>query len=499
MPSESLPKNNFFSKLDNFCLAVGFEDVRLKTGFSYVLPDNVSLNTRFSRNVSLRIPFVSAPMDTVTEHKTAIGMAIAGGLGIIHRNLTPEEQEKEVARVKYHLNGLIRNPKFVLEDMSIENIENWRREKGYGFHSFPVLDKSGKLIGIITKNDFDFCSDHSKTAGEIMTRQVITLREGSNLNEAYVLMCAQKKKAIPLVDLEGKLTGLYVFSDLKRIKNMESDEYNLDERGQLRVGAAVGIGDDAFSRIERLVKLNVDVVVIDTAHGDTNPVIQTLGEIKRQYYNLDVVAGNVTESGSAERLIRAGADGIKIGQGGGSICITSDIAGVGCPQVTAVYNCSVACDRFGIPCCSDGGIKKTGDVPKAIGAGAWSVMIGKAFAGTEEAPGELVFREGRQWKEYRGMGSLEAMEKRGSQERYRSGKSGSIAEGVSGIVPYRGPLEEVLKQFVGGLRRGMGYVGAANIEELRRRADFYLRLGSSNFPTDLVVTHEPPNYTMGGN
>jgi len=496
-----LPKDKFFEKVSAQGFALTFDDVRLKTGYSSVMPDDVSLESKFSRNIPLKIPIVSAAMDTVTEHKLAIEIAKLGGLGIIHKNLTPEEQSFEVSKVKFYLNGLINKPKFVHEDDTVESIINRIKDKKYKFRSFLVLNNDKKLVGLLTGNDFEFCDNYNLKASEIMTTELITAKVGTTLDEAYEIMKKEKKKMLPLVNNEGRLCGLYVFSDLKRIKSGTSPMYNVDKNGQLRVGAAVGVGDDAFARLEKLVSQGVDVVVIDTAHGDSKLVIETLKEIKKQYSSIDVVVGNISESESAKRLIDAGADGIKIGQGPGSICTTRIIAGIGSPQVTAVYNCSKIADKTGVPDCADGGIRYPGDVPIAIGAGAHSVMMGGVIAGTDESPGETIFFKGRQWKEYRGMGSLGAMEKnKGSRERYNqkeTGKSELIPEGVEGLVPYKGKLSDVIFNFVGGLKRGMGYVGARSIDELREKADFHMITASGqkeSHPHDLEVIKEAPNY-----
>jgi IMP dehydrogenase len=490
-------KDKFFGQMERLRLALTFDDVRLKTAHSTVMPDDIDVSTRFSRNVPLKIPIVSAAMDCVTEHKLAIELAKLGGIGIIHRNLSPEQQSMEVKRVKYHLNGLIEKPICVQEDETIGEILDMKKNKGYGFSTFPVL-KGKKFVGLLTQNDFDFCTDHNKPAKEVMTKDVITTGKDTSLDKAYEIMIKNKKKVLPLVN-EGTVHGMYVFSDLMRIKSGYSTMYNLDDKGQLRVGAAVGVGKDALARIELLMP-RIDVAVIDTAHGDTKKVIKTLHEMKKRYPSLDVVAGNTSEAESAERLIKAGADGIKVGQGPGSICTTRIIAGIGMPQVTAIYNTSKVADKYGIPICGDGGIRYSGDITVAIGAGAHSVMLGSLFAGTSESPGETVFLNGRQWKNYRGMGSMSAMlDSKASRERYsQSGKTQIIPEGIEGLVPYRGDLKDMVYQFIGGLKRGMGYVGAANIDELRANADF-IRLSSAgqveSHPHDVRITKEAPNYS----
>lgn len=497
-------KKDFFARMAALDLSLTYSDVRLRTGYADVMPDDVLLESKFSRNVSLCIPITSAAMDSVTEHALAIELAKLGGLGIIHRKLGAKEQASEVARVKYHLNGMILRPICFREDQTIALILAVREQKGYTFHSFPIVDAHNKLVGVLTGNDFDFCDDVHVPAARVMTREVITAPEGTSLDEAYRLMQRHRRKVLPIVNAAGSVTALYTFSDVKRIVSGRSTISNVDARGQLRVGAAVGTGSEALERVALLQKENVDVVVIDTAHADSKPVITTLKEIKAAFPDLEIVVGNVSEAASVERLIAAGADGIKVGQGPGSICTTRIIAGIGCPQVTAVYNCAQAADRHGVPICADGGIQHSGDVPIAIGAGAHSIMLGSLLAGTKEAPGGTIFFKGSQWKAYRGMGSLSAMlESASARERYQqtsTGKSHLVPEGIEGLVPYTGELRDVLFQLVGGLRRGMGYVGAGSIEELRAKAEF-IRLSpasqTESHPHDITITKEAPNYRKG--
>ena len=496
---KSLPKDEFFQKIDELGEALTFDDVRLRSGYSETMPDDVDLASRFTKNVPLKIPIVSAAMDTVTEHEMAIGMAKLGGIGVLHKNMDAEQQAKEVAKVKFHLNGLIERPIFVFEKDTIAEILRRREEKGYTFHTFPVVNTSGKLVGIISKNDFDFCSDPALTVKEIMTKNVITAKAGTGLKEAFATMQKLKKKSLPLITAGNELAGMYTFNDASRIITKSRHNYNVDGKGQLRVAAAVGVND--LERAEILIANHVDALVIDTAHGDTASVIKTLKEMKRKF-NIDVAVGNVSEPDSALRLAKAGADGIKVGQGPGSICTTRIIAGIGSPQVSAIYKCARIADAYGVPVCADGGLKHSGDIPIAIGAGAWSVMMGGMLAGVKEAPGEVIFADGRQWKAYRGMGSIGAMEtNKGSRERYgqiSTGKKELIAEGVEGMKPYKGELEAVLFQYIGGLKRGMGYVGAANIAALRDKADF-LKITpagrAESHPHDILITKEPPNYS----
>lgn len=497
-----LPKDNFFEKMRSLGLSLTFDDVRLKTGYSRVMPDDIDLETRFSRNTPLKIPIVSAAMDTVTEAELAIELAKLGGIGVIHKNLTPEEQASQVGKVKCHLNGLIKKPICFKENDSVKYMLERKEEKGYTFHSFPIINNDSVLVGIITKDDFDFCENDNLRAKDIMTKKLVTAGKDTAIKKAYKMMYEHRKKILPLIDEHNHIVGLYTLTDLKRILAKGQEGYNVDKNGQLRVAAAIGVYDDAFERLERLTKENLDVAVIDTAHGDSKPVIETLKKIKRKYSSLDVVVGNVSEPRSVIRLIKAGADGVKIGQGGGSICTTRIIAGIGAPQVTAVYECSKVARDADIPICADGGIRYTGDITIALGTGAHSVMLGNLLAGTKESPGRIEFIDGRQWKSYRGMGSIGAMEtSKGSRERYgqrKTGKGQLIAEGIEGLVPYKGELKDVIYQYTGGLRRGMGYVGVANLKELREKADFRRMTNAGqaeSHPHDVQITMEAPNYT----
>ncbi len=490
-------RNAFFNKISDQGIALTYDDVRLTTGYSATLPDNVNIESKFSRNVGLKIPIASAAMDTVTEAEMAIEIAKLGGIGVIHKNLNAQEQASQVAKVKFHLNGLIEKPICFDENISIGEILAYKKEREFNFHSFLIVDSKQRLVGILTKNDFDFCEDHSLKAKQIMTKNVITGNPGIGLHEAYRTMKESKKKVLPLVDKDRKIVGLYTFSDVKRIAFGDSKIFNVDKNGRLRVAAAVGVYDDAFERVAKLISEKIDLVIIDTAHGDSKGVIETLKSLKKRY-DLDVLVGNISEPESAERLCRAGADGLKVGQGPGSICTTRVIAGIGKPQVSAIYECVKVAAKFGVPVCADGGLKFSGDIPIAIGAGAHSVMMGNMLAGTKESPGEFRFHQGVQYKVYRGMGSLGAMESnKGSRERYNQGKNDLVPEGMEGMVPYKGPLREVISQYVGGLRRGMGYVGAETIEELRTKAQF-VRITEAgkaeSHPHDIIITREAPNY-----
>ncbi|OQX01064.1 IMP dehydrogenase [Candidatus Parcubacteria bacterium A4] len=497
---EKIIKDAFFEKIEALGLALTFDDVRLRSGHSEVMPDDVNLESKFSKNISLKIPFVSADMDTVTESDMAIGMALLGGIGVIHKNLSPEEQAEEVIRVKHYLNGFISKPICVQGNELVRDVLARKAKNKYNFCTFPVVDVGGRLIGILSKTDFDFCLDTSLSVSKIMSAKVITAPEGTSLKEAYKIMTAKKKKVLPLLDEKEKVAGLYVFKDVQRVMMKNPAGCNIDKNEQLIVAAAVGVND--FERVDLLVKNKVNALVISTAHADTKSVIETLKEIKRNY-KIDVIAGNVSEPESALRLAKAGVDGIKVGQGPGSICTTRIIAGIGSPQVSAVYKCVRAVRGLGVPICADGGLRSSGDIVIALGAGAHSVMMGNMLAGTKEAPGEIFFKDGRQWKIYRGMGSIGAMESgRGSRERYRqadTGKKDLISEGVEGLKPYKGELEQVIFQYLGGLKRGMGYVGAADISEFREKADF-IRITSAgkteSHPHDIIITKEPPNYSL---
>lgn len=490
-------RDNFFRRVADQGLALTYDDVRLTSGYSATLPDDVSVESKFSRNVGLRIPIASAAMDTVTEAAMAIEIAKLGGIGVIHKNFSPHDQADQVAKVKYHLNGRIDKPICFDENTTIEEILRSREQRGFNFHSFPILDGGQRLVGVMTENDFNFCEDHSLKAKQVMTKNVLTGAVGTGLREAYKIMKENKKKVLPLVDKNRKVAGLYTFSDVKRILFGDSKTFNVDGNGRLRVAAAVGVYDDAFERLESLVKEQLDLVIIDTAHGDSKGVIETMKMIKKKY-DIDVMAGNISEPESAERLLKAGADGLKVGQGPGSICTTRIIAGIGKPQVSAIYECAKVARKYNVPVCADGGLKYSGDISIAIGAGAHSVMMGNMLAGTKESPGEFRFHQGIQYKVYRGMGSLGAMETyKGSRERYNQGKNDLIPEGMEGMVPYKGPLKEVLYQYMGGLKRGMGYVGARDIEELRDIAQF-VRITEAgkaeSHPHDITITREAPNY-----
>ncbi len=514
-PKEVKAKDLFFDIMDGQRIALTFEEVRLKTGYCETKPDDVLFKTKFSRRVPLKIPIVSAAMDTVTEWKMAVAIAKLGGLGVIHNNLSAKEQAEQVKSVRYHLSGLIERPITALASDTVEHVLNWLRAHNRTFHSFPVVDENGRLVGVLGHNDFDFCRDVTLPVSAVMTKDVITAPAGTTLDQAYEIMIRSKKKTLPLVDKQYGVAGMYVFSDVARNMSGSSAMYNVDDRGQLRCAAAVGIGDDAFQRIE-LFGRHVAAVVLDKAHADFRDYLWTLREIKRHDQPFDVVCGNISEPESAKRLVDAGADGIKVGQGPGSICTTRKVAGIGCPQVTAVHNCEKVIRGSGVPICADGGIAFSGDIPVAIGAGADSVMLGRLLAGTKEAPGDVIHHvvgvrsasgevvpQMVAVKVYRGMGSLEAMQERlGSSARYnQSGPAMKVPEGIKGAVPYQGEVEEVVYQLIGGLRAGMTYIGAATIAELQAKADFR-RITSAgereSHTHDVIMLAEPPNYRRSG-
>ena len=479
--------------------ALTFDDVTLVTQFSDFLPPEAQVATRFTRNVSLNIPFVSAAMDTVTEARMAIAMALMGGIGVIHKNLSAAQQADMVRIVKLHLNGLIARPVTFRDTATLREIRETCRAKGYTFSGFPILDGGDHIVGIVTSRDIRFAQDPDGPVREVMTREVVTAPPGTTLEKAYRIMRDRKVGKLPLVKA-GRLVGLYSYTDVQTLIRNVKPEYNRDAQYRLRVAAAVGPGDHA--RIEQLAEQDVDVLVVDTAHGHSRGVMDVTRWIKKRFPRVDVVAGNIATGDAAKDLLRAGADAVKVGIGPGSICTTRVVAGVGIPQVTAVYECARALGDA-IPVISDGGIRHSGDVSKALVAGADCVMMGGALAGTEESPGEKIIHQGRQYVVYRGMGSLDAMRAReGSRERY--GQAGVteeelVPQGIEGLVPYAGSVGRVLNQFTGGLRASLGYCGCRTVAELRARGRFCrisiagVREGHAH---DIKVTKEAPNYKL---
>jgi IMP dehydrogenase len=479
-------------------LAITFDDVLLVPSKSAVLPREVDLKTKLTKNIELNIPILSSAMDTVTENEMAIALAREGGIGIIHKNMSIERQTGEVDKVKRSESGMILNPVTLTSDKTIG--EALRMMEQFQISGFPVIDTNGLLIGILTNRDLRFDPDLNAKVGDIMTRtNLITAPVGTNLEQAEKILQRFKIEKLPVVDKNGKIKGLITFKDI--IKRRKFPFACKDKFGRLRAGAAVGIATDTLERVAELVKAGVDVVVVDTAHGHSQGVVDMVKKIKKQF-DVDLIAGNVATAAATYDLIDAGADGIKIGIGAGSICTTRVIAGVGVPQMTAIIECAKMAQRYKIPVIADGGLKQTGDVPKAIAGGADSVMIGGMFAGTDESPGEKVLYEGRSFKVYRGMGSLEAM-KEGSKDRYFQDVEDDVRklvpEGIEGIVPAKGPIGDTIYQIIGGLRAGMGYCGAKNIKEMKSKTRFVQITNAGlkeSHPHDIRITKEAPNYSM---
>jgi IMP dehydrogenase len=477
---------------------LAFDDVLLVPAASEVLPNDVSTRTRLTRELELAIPVVSAAMDTVTEARLAIALARIGGIGIVHRNLSIEDQVTEVDKVKRSEAGMVVEPVTLPADAPVsEALELMAR---YRISGVPITDEAGILVGILTNRDLRFETDTAQPVSALMTaRDLITAPVGTTLEEAEKILHRNKVEKLPVVDADGRLTGLITVKDIS--KRIEYPDATKDEQGRLRVGAAVGVGPDATERARALVEAGVDVLVLDTAHGHSRGVVQ-MAELLRSELDVQLIAGNIATAEAAEALIAAGVDGVKAGVGPGSICTTRVVAGVGVPQVTAVYECARVCAAEGVPLIADGGIRSSGDVAKAIAAGADCVMLGSVLAGTDESPGDVIVAQGERYKQYRGMGSLGAMKARGfSKDRYFQGDVEDVEklvpEGIEGRVPYKGPAQAVLHQFVGGLRQSMGYCGAATIEEMKERTRF-VRISAAGLqeshPHDVTITKEAPNY-----
>ena len=475
-----------------------FDDVTLVTQYADFLPHETSIKSKFSRNITLNIPFVSAAMDTVTEARMAIVIANMGGIGVIHKNLSIEGQANEVSKVKHYANGLIQNPVVFRDTDSIGHILQTKEEKSYPFSGFPILDSGNNLVGILTAKDLKF-ANANHLVKDAMTSNLITADSETTLDEAYTLMIKNKIGKLPLVNSENRLVGLYSFHDVDALHSGTEKGQNFDAKYQLRVSAAMSPFD--FERAEALFDAGVDAFVIDTAHGHSKGVIDTVKELKLKYPEIDVVAGNVGTGEGAKALMDAGADGIKVGIGPGSICTTRVVAGVGIPQITAIYEAARAV-KGEVPVIADGGIKQSGDVAKALAVGAGSVMIGSILAATEERPGEKIIHQGRRFVIYRGMGSLEAMKAgKGSRERYSQGNIDDtnklIPQGIEGRVPFRGEATDVLHQYAGGLQFSLGYCGARDIQELQEKAMMY-RVTAAGLkeahPHDIQVVRDAPNY-----
>ncbi len=473
--------------------ALTFEDILLVPQYSEVLPKEVDIRTKLTKNISLNIPFVSAAMDTVTEHRAAIKMARLGGIGIIHKNMDIASQAREVSRVKKSESGVINEPISLKKDATLADAEALMSE--YKISGFPVVDESEELVGILTNRDLRFEKDMSKKVKDVMTSsKLITAPHGISLDEAEEIFKTNKIEKLPLVDESGKLAGLVTIKDV--IKRKEFPNSFKDRFGRLGVGAAIGVGQ--LDRAEALIEAGVDVLVLDSAHGHSKGIIDTVKAIKEKF-DIDVIAGNVATPEAVEALVEAGADAVKVGIGPGSICTTRIVAGVGVPQITAIESCAKKGAELGVPVIADGGIKYSGDVAKALAVGASSVMVGSLLAGTEESPGDVIMYQGRQYKSYRGMGSIGAMQK-GSNDRYfQEGTAADklVPEGIEGMVPYRGKMSQVIHQLIGGLRASMGYVGAKDIPTFQERAEF-VEITSAGLKEshvhDVTITKEAPNY-----
>lgn len=481
--------------------AYSFDDVLLIPSYSEILPRDVDSTTRLTRNLTLNIPIVSAAMDTVTESEAAISMAREGGIGFIHRNMSIENQVMEVDKVKKSESGMIVDPVTIHPDQKV--FEVLQLMEKYRISGVPVV-KGDQLVGIVTNRDLRFETQMDKTISEVMTKDhLITVSEGISLEESKKMLHEHRIEKLLVVDQKGRLTGMITIKDIEKIKKYPNA--CKDRMGRLRVGAGIGVGPDMMPRAEALIKAGADVMVIDTSHGHSKNVIEATRRLKSTFSGLELIAGNVATAKAAEDLIAAGADGIKVGIGPGSICTTRIVAGIGVPQITAILNCKEISGKTGVPLIADGGIKYSGDITKAIGAGAHCVMIGGLFAGTEESPGETILFQGRSYKVYRGMGSIEAMRK-GSKDRYYQTEQEAdeklVPEGIVGRVPYRGSLSSNIHQLMGGLKAGMGYVGCASIEELRQKARFIKISGAGlreSHVHDVIITKEAPNYRVDQN
>ncbi|GAA4812294.1 IMP dehydrogenase [Litoribaculum gwangyangense] len=475
-----------------------YDDVLLVPAFSEVLPREVNIQTKFTRNITINVPIISAAMDTVTESKMAIAMAQEGGIGVLHKNMTIEAQALKVRRVKRAESGMIIDPVILSLDAKVKDAKRAMAEHSIG--GIPIVDETGTLKGIVTNRDLRFEHDNKRSITEVMTSEnLVTAAVGTSLQDAESILQEHKIEKLLIVDDNYKLSGLITFRDITKLKLKPNA--NKDAYGRLRVAAAIGVTADAIDRAEALVNAGVDAVVIDTAHGHTKGVVSVLKDIKAKFPKLEVVVGNIATGAAAKYLVEAGADAVKVGIGPGSICTTRVVAGVGFPQFSAVLEVAAAIKGSGVPVIADGGIRYTGDIPKAIAAGADTVMLGSLLAGTKESPGETIIYEGRKFKSYRGMGSVEAM-KEGSKDRYFQDVEDDIKklvpEGIVGRVPYKGDLYESIHQFIGGLRAGMGYCGAKDIANLKEIGQFVKITASGineSHPHDVTITNESPNYS----
>lgn len=473
-----------------------FDDVLLVPRKSEILPRDVSVKTELSPKLKLSVPIISAGMDTVTEAKMAIAMAREGGLGIIHKNMTIAEQAEEVDRVKRSESGVITNPFYLQPGHKVFDAEKLMSK--FRISGVPIVDENQKLVGIITNRDLRFIEDYSMSIDDVMTKEnLVTAPVGTTLAEAEKILQKYKIEKLPLVDDEGILKGLITIKDIEKV--IEFPHSAKDSQGRLVVGAAVGVTVDTMERVKALVEAGVDIIVVDTAHGHSKGVLDKVREIRSEYPDLDIIAGNVATADATRDLIEAGANIVKVGIGPGSICTTRIIAGIGVPQITAVYDCANEARKHGVPIIADGGIKYSGDIVKALAAGGHAVMLGSLLAGVTESPGEREIYQGRQFKVYRGMGSIGAMEK-GSKDRYfQENNQKLVPEGIEGRIPYKGPLSDTIHQLVGGIRAGMGYCGTKTLNELRDDTQFVRISGAGlreSHPHDVQITKEAPNYSI---
>ncbi|MDR1650414.1 MAG: IMP dehydrogenase [Synergistaceae bacterium] len=486
--------NNKFENYKGFT----FDDVLLVPGYSEVLPSQVDTSSYLTRAISLHAPICSAAMDTVTEARLAIALAREGGIGILHRNMTIERQVEEADKVKRSESGVIVDPFYLYPKDKVSSAVELMAH--YHISGVPIVDKSLRLVGIITNRDLRFITDYEQPIDNVMTKEnIVTAPVGTDLDSAKNILASRKVEKLPIVDSDGRLKGLITIKDIQKAKDFP--DATKDAKGRLRVGAAIGTGADSMDRLDALAEAGVDVIIVDTAHGHSKSVLSTIKAVRGKYPDLQLIGGNIATKGAAAALMDAGVDGVKVGIGPGSICTTRVIAGIGVPQVAAIMEVAPAVHERGCTLIADGGIRYSGDIVKALAAGADSVMIGSLFAGTEESPGEAVIYHGRSFKSYRGMGSLGAM-KGGSKDRYfqeGSSEDKLVPEGIEGLVPHKGSLSGIVFQMVGGIRSGMGYVGAANMEQLHRNAKFIEITPASmkeGHPHDVVITKEAPNYAV---
>jgi len=474
-----------------------YDDVLLVPAYSEILPYQVNIQSKLTKNISINVPMISAAMDTVTEANMAIAMARVGGIGVVHKNMSMEQQANEVRKVKRSEAGMIIDPVTIKKDDIVLTAKQLMSNHRIG--GIPVVDDNGMLIGIVTNRDLRFETDQSKKIDDVMTKDnLVTTKVGTSLNEAEIILQKHKIEKLPVVDNNNNLVGLITFRDI--IKVSENPNANKDSFGRLRVAAAIGVSGDAFNRAELLIKAGVDALVVDTAHGHSKGVVSILKEIKGRYPDSQIIVGNIATAEAAKFLVANGADAVKVGIGPGSICTTRIVAGVGFPQLSAIMEVSNALKGTGIPVIADGGIRYSGDISKAIAAGADTIMLGSLLAGTKESPGETIIFEGRKFKSYRGMGSIEAM-KKGSKDRYFQDKESNsdklVPEGIVGRVAYKGELSETMHQFIGGLRAGMGYCGAKNIEDQKEARFVKITASGMNesHPHSITITKEAPNYS----